>query len=206
MTKDMTHENVMMEMLKNITISMDEMKSDMNKQFDETNQRLDKIEQHLNKVDQSINFLAEEIGNLKMVIHSQPIHRESEPTKHKLEVNGQIPDEILKNPGQEISSFEHVEELWKLALARIEQKISKPSFETWFKSTKLLSYNGNSATAVIAAPNSFARDWLENHYSNLITGILRELTGGDLLIKFVTQKKQGSDDFNLPEIRIQNTL
>ena len=40
----------------------------------------------------------------------------------------------------------------------------------------------------IAAPNSFARDWLENHYIHLITGILTELTGEDLLIKFVVQK------------------
>ncbi len=55
----------------------------------------------------------------------------------------------------------------------------------------------------IAAPNSFARDWLENHYIHLITGILTELTGEDLLIKFVVQKNQDSDDFDLPAPIIQ---
>ncbi len=97
--------------------------------------------------------------------------------------------------------LEHLEELWNNVLAQVEQKISKPSFETWLKSTKLLSYKGTNIT--IAAPNSFARDWLENHYIHLITGILNELTGEDLLIKFVVQKNQDSDDFDLPAPKIQ---
>ncbi|SOC08076.1 chromosomal replication initiator protein DnaA [Ureibacillus xyleni] len=90
----------------------------------------------------------------------------------------------------------HLEELWNNVLAQVEQKISKPSFETWLKSTKLLSYKGSNVT--IAAPNSFARDWLENHYVHLIAGILSELTGEDLFIKFVVQKDQDSDSEDLP--------
>ena len=97
--------------------------------------------------------------------------------------------------------MEHLEELWNNVLAQVEQKISKPSFETWLKSTKLLSWSATTVT--IAAPNSFARDWLENHYIHLITGILTELTGEDLLIKFVVQKNQDSDDFDLPAPIIQ---
>ncbi|HWK22803.1 MAG TPA: chromosomal replication initiator protein DnaA [Ureibacillus sp.] len=97
--------------------------------------------------------------------------------------------------------MEHLEELWKNVLAQVEQKISKPSFETWLKSTKLLSYKGTNVT--IAAPNSFARDWLENHYVHLIAGILSELTGEDLLIKFVVQKDQDDDSLDLPVPVIQ---
>lgn len=97
--------------------------------------------------------------------------------------------------------MEHLEELWNNVLAQVEQKISKPSFETWLKSTKLLS--NQNTTVTIAAPNSFARDWLENHYVHLITGILTELTGQDLLIKFVVQKDPDSDDFDLPAPIIQ---
>ena len=94
-------------------------------------------------------------------------------------------------------SLEHLEELWdKVSLAQVEQKISKPSFETWLKSTKLLSYKGRDVT--IAAPNSFARDWLENHYVHLIAGILAELTGEDLLSHLLYQKDQGVEDFDIP--------
>lgn len=92
--------------------------------------------------------------------------------------------------------LEHLEHLWNTVLAQAEQKISKPSFETWLKSTKLLAHTGSAVT--ISAPNSFARDWLENYYIHLITGILNELTGEDLLIKFVVQKEDHTDDFELP--------
>lgn len=93
--------------------------------------------------------------------------------------------------------MEHLEELWVEVLAKIEQKISRPSFETWLKSTKLMSYGEENVT--IAAPNSFAKDWLENHYVHLITGILSELTGEDRLIHFVIPKNMEENDFTLPK-------
>lgn len=106
---------------------------------------------------------------------------------------------IVTYKGEEL--LEHLDELWSSVLAQVETKISKPSFETWLKSTKLLSYQNETVT--ISAPNSFARDWLENHYVHLITGILSDLTGDDLLIKFVVPKDQDMDDFQLPAPRIK---
>ncbi|AIY06986.1 chromosomal replication initiation protein [Planococcus sp. PAMC 21323] len=97
--------------------------------------------------------------------------------------------------------MEHLDELWSSVLAQVETKISKPSFETWLKSTKLLSYQDDTVT--ISAPNSFARDWLENHYVHLITGILSDTTGDDMMIKFVVPKDQDMDDFQLPAPRIK---
>ena len=93
--------------------------------------------------------------------------------------------------------LEHLEELWIEVLAKVEQKISRPSFETWLKSTKLISYGEENVT--IAAPNSFAKDWLESHYVHLITGILSELTGEDRLIHFVVPKEMEENDFTLPK-------
>ncbi len=93
--------------------------------------------------------------------------------------------------------LEHLEELWGEVLSKVEQKISKPSFETWLKSTKLISYGDENVT--IAAPNSFAKDWLENHYVHLITGILSELTGEDRIIQFIVPKDMEENDFTLPK-------
>lgn len=99
--------------------------------------------------------------------------------------------------------MKHLEELWNQVLNHVEQKISKPSFETWLKSTKLLTYK--SQTITIAAPNSFARDWLENHYIHLVAGILTELTGEDLMIKFVVQKEKDRDELELHTPPAQNS-
>ena len=62
--------------------------------------------------------------------------------------------------------MENILDLWNKALQKIETKLSKPSFETWMKSTKAHSLQGDTLT--ITAPNEFARDWLESRYLHLI--------------------------------------
>ncbi|OZU89471.1 chromosomal replication initiation protein DnaA [Virgibacillus indicus] len=79
--------------------------------------------------------------------------------------------------------MENIDELWVATLEKIEEKISKPSFDTWLKNTKAESLNKDML--VISAPNEFARDWLENQYTNLISNVIEEITGTKLATKFV---------------------
>src|SRR5699024_2236442 len=80
--------------------------------------------------------------------------------------------------------MENIEELWAATLSHIEQKISKPSFDTWLKNTKARFLSEEQI--VIDVPNEFARDWLEGNYTNLIANVLYDLTGAELSVKFVT--------------------
>lgn len=100
--------------------------------------------------------------------------------------------------------MDQLEKLWSNVLSKIEGKISRPSFETWLKSTKLMSYGDENVT--IAVPNSFAKDWLENHYVHLITGILSELTGEDRLIHFVVPKEMEENDFQVPKPAVKQQV
>ncbi|WP_010648909.1 chromosomal replication initiator protein DnaA [Oceanobacillus massiliensis] len=79
--------------------------------------------------------------------------------------------------------MENIEELWVATLEKIEEKISKPSFDTWLKNTKAETLEKD--TLIISAPNEFARDWLENQYTELISEILDEVTGTKLNTKFI---------------------
>ncbi|RLQ93960.1 chromosomal replication initiator protein DnaA [Falsibacillus albus] len=92
--------------------------------------------------------------------------------------------------------MENIADLWNKALADIEKKISKPSFDTWLKSTKAHSLQGDSL--VITAPNEFARDWLEGRYSQLIAGVLYDITGEELEIKFIIPQNQDEEEFDIP--------
>ncbi|MEW9053336.1 MAG: chromosomal replication initiator protein DnaA [Neobacillus sp.] len=92
--------------------------------------------------------------------------------------------------------MENIADLWNAALADIEKKISKPSFDTWLKSTKAHSLQGN--LLIITAPNEFARDWLEERYSKLISGILYEITGEELSVKFIIPQNQKDEDQDMP--------
>jgi len=81
------------------------------------------------------------------------------------------------------SVLENIEELWVATLEKIEEKISKPSFDTWLKNTKAEALEKD--TLVVSAPNEFARDWLENQYTDLISDIIGEITGSRLKTKFI---------------------
>lgn len=76
-----------------------------------------------------------------------------------------------------------IHELWRQVLEKIEKTLSKPSFDTWLKTTKATTLEEDSL--IVAAPNEFARDWLESRYSPLITDTLYETTGVNMKVKFV---------------------
>ncbi|RYL94182.1 chromosomal replication initiator protein DnaA [Sporolactobacillus sp. Y61] len=85
----------------------------------------------------------------------------------------------------------NLKEIWDQALIIIKKKLSKPSFETWLKETQAQAVNGQNM--IISVPNEFSRDWLEEHYSRLISDILMEITGIRYSIQFVIpQKNKGS--------------
>ncbi|UKJ80840.1 chromosomal replication initiator protein DnaA [Priestia megaterium] len=91
--------------------------------------------------------------------------------------------------------MENIHDLWNRALDQIEKKLSKPSFETWLKSTKAHALQGD--TLIITAPNDFARDWLESRYSNLIAETLYDLTGEELDVKFIIPPNQAEEEFDI---------
>jgi chromosomal replication initiator protein len=78
--------------------------------------------------------------------------------------------------------------LWKKTLNKIENELSKPSFETWVKPTQPLQITNN--TLIIAVPNEFARDWLETRYATIISETLQEITQLPLAVKFVIPQDQ----------------
>lgn len=68
-----------------------------------------------------------------------------------------------------------IQTIWNAALEEIKTQISKPSFETWFKPTKPISFEGN--VFEFAVPHDFAANWLSSRYKNLIEEVLRGVTG-----------------------------
>lgn len=76
---------------------------------------------------------------------------------------------------------------WEQVLALLQNKVSKPSYDTWFKSTKATLF---SETLVrVKAPNEFAREWLETRYSKIITSAIFELFNRNVEIKFIVEEE-----------------
>lgn len=64
---------------------------------------------------------------------------------------------------------------WQQALSLIEKKISPSALDTWFYGARPITMQGN--TLVLAAPNEFARDYLQSRYYPLVQEALQQVLG-----------------------------
>ncbi len=79
----------------------------------------------------------------------------------------------------------HTNDMWQQVLSIIQTKLSKPSFDTWLKSTKASVFTDTSV--VICTPNNFAREWLESRYTKLISGTIFDFMGKQVDVKFILE-------------------
>ena len=75
--------------------------------------------------------------------------------------------------------------VWDSILARVETKINRHSFYTWFKPSSFLSEAGDLVR--VRVPNPVFRDWLTKHYAGLINEALAELDRPMVRIEFVAE-------------------
>jgi chromosomal replication initiator protein len=82
---------------------------------------------------------------------------------------------------------EELKNLWKKILGVLELQISKPNFVTWLKNSALIEIKND--VWVIALPNNFAKEWIENKYLKIILNACREENPFVKKIEFVVDDK-----------------
>src|SRR6056297_2699991 len=83
-------------------------------------------------------------------------------------------------------SQEEMEHIWNQTLNEIKDKLSNPSFKTWFSNTKPVDMQDN--ILLIKVPNDFIKDWIETRYNQLITNVIQNLTDTNLKCRFYTEE------------------
>ncbi len=73
--------------------------------------------------------------------------------------------------------------LWDQILSRVETKVNRHSFYTWFKPTSFVAEDASAVT--VRVPNGLFKDWLTKHYSGVISEALGEVRKGSLAVNFV---------------------
>ena len=79
--------------------------------------------------------------------------------------------------------------VWNQVLSRIETKVNRHSFYTWFKPTVLVEDAGQTVT--VRVPNILFRDWLTKHYADLIAQAATEVQREGVQIAFVIEGETG---------------
>jgi chromosomal replication initiator protein len=75
--------------------------------------------------------------------------------------------------------------IWDQVLARVETKVNRHSFSTWFRRTAFVADDG--ARVTIRVPDTVFRDWLLKHYSGVLADALAEVGRSDTALTFLTE-------------------
>ena len=87
---------------------------------------------------------------------------------------------MLKNCGQ-IMPFD-LTNLWNKILEYTKQEVGEQAFENWFTQTSLVSITEDSI--VIEVPSNFFKDWIYDHYRDILNIAILKTLGKVLPVKF----------------------
>ena len=76
-----------------------------------------------------------------------------------------------------------VSNIWEEILSRVQAKVNRHSFYTWFKPTAFVADDGSMVT--VRVPNALFKDWITKHYSGVIAEALHEVRREEALVNFV---------------------
>ena len=88
--------------------------------------------------------------------------------------------------------------IWDLILARIETKVNRHSFQTWFKPTSFDADSGQVIT--VRVPNPLFKDWLMKHYSVVLTEALAEVRRSDAKVRYLPDSAAEATDGDPAEV------
>jgi chromosomal replication initiator protein len=89
-------------------------------------------------------------------------------------------------------------QMWEQVLSWIQDKLSDQAYEAWFGPTSL--EDSNDKEIIVKVPNKFFKEWLSNHYVDLIAEAVLVETGKHLDVKFVIDETDTNKLPNPPPI------
>jgi chromosomal replication initiator protein len=97
--------------------------------------------------------------------------------------------------------------IWDQVLARVETKVNRHSYYTWFRPTSLIADSGAGLT--VRVPTPLFTDWLTKHYSGVLAEALEEVKRPGTSVAFVadgseTVREEATEsapnDFPVPSV------
>src|ERR1700712_5022290 len=87
-------------------------------------------------------------------------------------------------------------DVWHRAITQLDDPSVRPHQRAWLSLTRPIGLLED--TALLAAPNTYAKDYLENNLRPLITAALSEALGRDINVAVTIQPMEASERPNAP--------
>ena len=79
------------------------------------------------------------------------------------------------------------EQLWQMTLGEVEAQLSRANFATWLKNSRVV--DKRDGALVVALPNNFAKEWVENKYNRILLGIVRNFDSSAKKLEFLVDSQ-----------------
>ena len=83
------------------------------------------------------------------------------------------------------------DQVWQAALGELQLQMTKPTFETWVKPSKVIAYEDGEF--IIAVPTAFIKDWLERKLLSSFKRSLAGILGRSVDVTFVVLNDESSE-------------
>ncbi len=80
---------------------------------------------------------------------------------------------------------------WEAVLGRVESKVNRHSFYTWFKRTTQVADHGS--TLVVQVADRLVKDWLAKHYAGVLAEALSEVGRPGTVLELLTEAEISAD-------------
>ncbi|HHX65715.1 MAG TPA: chromosomal replication initiator protein DnaA [Chloroflexi bacterium] len=94
-------------------------------------------------------------------------------------------------------------QLWQTTLGQLQLQLARPTYDTWIKNTKGLSYE--DGVLVVGVHSAYAKDWLENRLYATIQHTVTEIANRTTAVRFIVQRNGSAtpqEDFELLQAQV----
>ena len=86
----------------------------------------------------------------------------------------------------------NADQIWRAALGELQLQMTRPTFDTWLKNTRAISYE--DGTLIVGVHSAYAKDWLENRLMSIIKRTLAGIVDRTVEARFVLDVKTLNED------------
>jgi chromosomal replication initiation ATPase DnaA len=79
-------------------------------------------------------------------------------------------------------------EVWQAALGELQLQMTRETFNTWLKPTRIISYE--DGTLIVGVENGYVKEWLSNRLLATIQRTVTSIVGRTVEVKFVVWSKK----------------
>jgi chromosomal replication initiator protein len=86
----------------------------------------------------------------------------------------------------------NADQIWQAALGELQLQMTRPTFDTWLKNTRAISYE--DGTLIVGVHSAYAKDWLENRLMSIIKRTLAGIVDRTVEARFILDVKTLNED------------